>query len=169
MFFLRPCNRALLHLRLALPRQGFQVSGVKQKRLAIKADRFACQSRKPRNLSQRIKRTAITRINAKRSFERIIGPRQIAHFLGCHALGKPSEGQRVYLRIRLLPVASARYCRKRQRQSSGSRGTPHNFLQQRFRLLRRTRIIFFYHESFNRAKKKPSVPSWAGVINTPSP
>src|SRR3546814_20839368 len=92
MFFLRPCNRALLHLRLALPRQGFQVSGVKQKRLAIKADRFACQSLKPRNLSQRIKRSAITRINGTRSFERIIGARQIAHFLGGHAR---SEERRV--------------------------------------------------------------------------
>src|SRR3546814_3396134 len=70
---------SLLHHRLALPRQGFQVSGVKQKRLAIKADRFACQSLKPRNLSQRIKRSAITRINGKRSFERIIGARQIDH------------------------------------------------------------------------------------------
>src|SRR3546814_10464792 len=83
------------------------------------------------NLSQRIKRSAITRINGKRSFERIIGARQIAHFLGGHALGKPGGGQRVYLRIRLLPVASARYCRKRQRQSNGSRGKAHNFLQQR--------------------------------------
>src|SRR3546814_19714616 len=99
------------------------------KRLAIKADRFACQSLKPRNLSQRIKRSAITRINGKRSFERIIGARQIAHFLGGHALGKPGGGQRVYLRIRLLPVASDRYCRKRQRQSNGSRGKAHNFLQ----------------------------------------
>src|SRR3546814_2510974 len=121
------------------------------------------------NLSQRIKRSAITRINGKRSFERIIGARQIAHFLGGHALGKPGGGQRVYLRIRLLPVASARYCRKRQRQSNGSRGKAHNFLQQRFRLLRRTRIIFFYHYFFIRAQKKPSVPSWAGVINTPPP
>src|SRR3546814_17461039 len=77
------------------------------KRLAIKADRFACQSLKPRNLSQRIKRSAITRINGKRSFERIIGARQIAHFLGGHALGEPGGGQRVYIRIRLLPVRSA--------------------------------------------------------------
>src|SRR3546814_6452763 len=101
----------------------------------------------------------MTLINGKRSFERIIGARQIAHFLGGHALGKPGGGQRVYLRIRLLPVASARYCRKRQRQSNGSRGKAHNFLQQRFRLLRRTRIIFFYHDFFIRAKKKPSVRS----------
>src|SRR3546814_3788119 len=96
----------------------------------------------------------MTLINGKRSFERIIGARQIAHFLGGHALGKPGGGQRVYLRIRLLPVASARYCRKRQRQSNGSRGKAHNFLQQRFRLLRRTRIIFFYHDFFIRAKKR---------------
>src|SRR3546814_11009115 len=78
------------------------------KRLAIKADRFACQSLKPRNLSQRIKRSAITRINGKRSFERIIGARQIAHFLGGHALGKPGGGQRVISASGFCPLPADR-------------------------------------------------------------